>query len=580
MILQSLTEYYEALARRGELARPGWGSAKISFALELSPNGELLSVLPLFVTVQDKKKTVQRPREFLAPAAEKRSAGIAPNFLWDNAAYMTGFPKADEEKEVVNARKRFEAMRDYHLRLLADCHSEIAHAIVSYFQNWNPDEAAGHPMLAQYRKELAGGANLTFYCGGVYAVAEPEMAQVWQSQYDGEEGETSVCLVTGKAGVPQAVHPPVKGLYGAQSSGAAIVSFNADAFTSYGKKQSLNAPVSKYAAFAYTEALNYLLKEPHCHKRIGDTTFTYWAEDADPGGSDFLSAWYDSDDSETIKQEDMDYVLRRLASGLPVDREGLSIQPDNHFYILALAPNAARVSVRFFLTDTFGHLAKNLLRHYARMEIVGAKPMIPVWQMVNATVRAKDGKTIGEPDSHLSGDLIRAILEGSRYPDTLYQRLILRIRTEQNITPTRAALIKAYLLNNECMTHKIYEEVLTVKLNEETTYLPYVLGELFALLEEIQERASGVTTIKDRFYTSACTTPAVVFPRVIDLAEKHLKKLDKAMQIHYAKELNRLIGMMDESFPAHLSLQDQGVFQIGYYHRKEKRFEKKDAAEN
>lgn len=571
MILQALTKYYETLAARGAISRPGWAKVKISYALEIGREGNLIGVLPLFVQQEQKGKQISVPKEVDMPAPVKRTSGIAANFLWDNAIYMLGIPKSDGQKDKENAVKSFQFMGDYHKRLLSGCASEMASAIIRFFETWDCASAAEHPELTPILKELVSGANLTFYFENRFPNEEPEFAEIWQNEYDKEDGEHSVCLVTGKESVPQEVHPSIKGVYGAQSSGAAIVSFNAPAFTSFGKEQSLNAPIGKYAAFAYTTALNYLVSDTKHRKRFGDMTVVYWAEDAEPAEEDFLSAFMDTD-SGVMTAEDLNAVMRSLADGLPVDIKGITVCPENHFCILALSPNAARISVRFFYSDTFGHLAENMKAHYDRMEIIGAKPMLPLWQLVNASVRNVDGKAVGDASPHLSGDLLRAILSGTRYPDTIYQQILLRVRAEHNLTPTRAALIKAYLLKNETD----YKEVLTVKLNEETTYQPYVLGELFALLEEIQERASSVSTIKDRFYTSACTTPAIVFPRVIDLAEKHLKKLDTPLKIHYSKELDTLVGKLSNSYPAHHSLQEQGIFQIGYYHKREQRYEKKN----
>lgn len=573
MILQALTQYYETLAARGAISRSGWAKVKISYALEIDRNGALLDVLPLFVQAEQKGKTVSVPRELDMPAPVKRSSGIAANFLWDNAIYILGISKSNDPKDTERALKCFCFMGNYHKQLFENCSSDMAQAILRFFEAWDCTSAASHPKLVPILKELLGGANLTFFFENRFPNEEPEFAEIWQKEYDSEEGVHSVCLVTGKNSVPQEVHPPIKGVYGAQSSGAAIVSFNAPAFTSFGKEQSLNAPVGKYAAFAYTTALNYLISDPKHRKLFGNMTVVYWAEDAEPAEDDFLASIMDTE-SAVMKQEDLDSAMRSLAEGAPVDIDGITVQPENHFYILALSPNAARISVRFFYSDTFGHLAGNMKAHYDRMEIVGAKPMLPLWQLISATVRNVDGKAVGDASPHLSGDLFRAILSGTRYPDTLFQQILLRVRAERNLTPTRAALIKAYLLKNETD----YKEVLTVKLNEETTYQPYVLGELFALLEEIQENASNATTIKDRYFTSACTTPAIVFPRVIDLAEKHLKKLDTPAKIRYSKEMNRLLGKLTESYPARHSLQEQGVFQIGYYHRKEKRYEKKNSA--
>ncbi len=579
MILQELTKYYEALAEKGKISRSGWAKVKVPYGLLLDDDGNLLDVLPLFAVSHDKKgKEIQVSREYVLPAPIKKTCGIASNFLWENASYILGLPKEQNDKEKERAAKCFAFMGDFHKNLLDNCESGAAKAVCRFFEVWDPQNAAEHPKLTPILKELAGGANLAFFHRDRIVSEDDEIAAAWQKSYDAETGgETAVCLVTGEKSVPEAVHPAIKGVAGAQSSGAAVVSFNASAFSSFGKEQSLNAPVSKYAAFAYTTALNTLLADRDHVKRFGDMTVVYWAEDAETAEQDWMTALFDGE-SNILSPDDLNEFMKKLSRGESVDIEGISVKPDNRFHILALSPNAARLSVRFCYTDTFGHLAENLAAHYGRLEITGPKPMLSFWMLIGATVRNADGRPVGDPSPHLSGDVFRAILTGNRYPDTLYQQILMRVRAERNLTQTRAAVIKAYLLKNEenNPNYERYREVLQVKLNEETTYQPYVLGELFALCEQIQAKASNVTTIKDRFYTSACTTPAVVFPRIIDLAEKHLKKLDGGLRVVCAKELNALIGKLSESYPAHQSLQDQGIFQIGYYHRKEKFFEKKD----
>ena len=578
MILQALTNHYEALAAKGEIPRDGWAGVKVSWALELTADGKIKSVMPISETETRKGKAVEIPRVIPMPAPFKRSSGIQSNFLCDNAAYILGASKSDSEKDMLRALDCFAAAKSFHLEILSGCDSAAAHAVCAFFEKWDPK--ASPPLIEPILKDSATGG-ITFYTNGRFATEDEDIAGAWQNAYQNEEnGQSSVCLVTGKSAVPAAVHPAVKGVKGAQSSGAALVSFNADSFTSFGKEQSLNAPVSKYAAFAYTTALNHLLADSAHRKFIGDATVVYWAENGEQAGQDFMTALFDGGD-DRISDEVLDNTVKSIVARQAVDFEGLTISPNDRFFILALSPNNARVSVRFFYDTDFGDIACNFKRFYDELEITGAKKFIPLWQILNETARkTPDGKA--NPSPEISGEMLRSVITGCDFPETFYQSILLRIRSEKEIRSVKAAAIKAFLLRNRKNHPDFlkYKEVLSVKLNEETTYLPYVLGELFAVLEAVQENASNVTTIKDRYFTSACTAPAVVFPRLIELANHHLRKMDGGTKVFYAREIGTLMTKIGESYPAQMNLNDQGIFQIGYYHKKQKRFEGKSKENN
>ena len=262
------------------------------------------------------------------------------------------------------------------------------------------------------------------------------------------------------------------------------------------------------------------------------------------------------------------------------------MNPENPFYVLGLAPNASRLSVRFFLRDSFRHFAENLHAHQERMEIVRPSldkmEEIPIWQMLKETANPKS--TDKKPPDDLVGEVMRAVLMDTPYPAALYAQVQVRLRAEQDVNRGKAAIIKAYLLKNVVQGRDMHpmKEVLTVKLNDEATYVPYVLGRLFAVLEGLQQSANpGInTTIRDRYFNAACATPANVFPTLLKLAQNHLNKLDGGLNVHYDKLLTSLCGRITESLPKHLSLEDQGVFQLGYYHQKQAMYTKKEDKSN
>ena len=569
MILQALTAYYEDLARTGKIARQGWGKSRISYALELGEGGEVCRVIPL-ETADERGKS--RPREMELPAPVKRTVGVASNFLWDNGSYLLGHAK-DAAKDS-RAGKCFAAAKELHCSLLSGSEDPFAQAICRFFENYDPALGSTDPVLAGEWENLISGCNLTFAYGNQYPGDNEALARVWESHYGQDaEGEKLRCLITGEPAVPEKTHPAIKRLYGAQSSGAALVSFNAPAFCSYGREQNENAPVGQYGAFAYTAALNYLLSDRRHYRRIGGDTYVFWAEGAEEQYEDAFGAFLDGN-SDTVKDEDLASVLDALAGKKLCNWDNLPLNPENRFYVLGLAPNAARISVRFFLQDTFGVFAQRLKAHYDRLEIIRPsfdnRTQLPLWLLLQETVNRQSRDKTASPQ--MSADTLRAILTGGRYPATLFQQTMLRIRAEHDITRGKAAIIKAYLLRNYTQQNRM--EALTVKLNDDCNDLPYVLGRLFSVLEDIQQQANpGInTTIKDRYFSSASATPAVVFPVLLNLAEKHQKKLSAGQKVYNSKRLQDLMGRIRESYPTHLTLSDQGIFQLGYYHETQKRY--------
>lgn len=588
MILQALTAYYEQLVRQGKLSAPGWDdSFKVSYELRLNDAGQLLRVVPLLTEKTVGKKTVLAPRAMRVPAHEKRSSGIAANFLCDNSTYLLG---ADEKGKPERSADCFKACAKLHHTILDGVDSPAARALLAYFDSWDPAQAAAHPLLVEQWKEITGNANLIFGYEAAdhshsFVNDDPAIQNAWQTHYNDRSTDSDMgqCLITGKYAPIERTHPNISGVPGAQSSGAALVSFNAPAFCSYGHEQGDNAPVSKYAAFAYTTALNRLLADhSHC-KHVGDTTILCWAENAEPVYQDAMSMFlFGANEAAGIQESDVQAALKRLSAGQTVPFLEKELSPDQHFYLLGLAPNAARLSVRFFLRDTFGSFAQNLQKHAEEMEIDCSEKekfrTLPIWAVVNETTRTVPGQP-AKPSPQLAGDLLRAVLIGGRYPATLLNGVTLRIRAEQNVTRGRAAVIKAYYLRN--YPTELNKEVYTVSLNE-TTNVPYLLGRLFSVLEAVQKAANpGInTTIKGRYFNAACATPGMSFPTLLRLSQKHLRKLNDGLATHYDKQITELMAQLPESgFPARLSLPDQGKFTIGYYHQTQKRYVKKNEEE-
>ncbi len=598
MILQALVRCYEALAERGELEKEGWSPVKVSWGLELDADGQVKSLLLMGGT---DAKGKQIPRVMKLPDPVKRSSGVAANFLCDNSAYVLG---VDAKGKPERTRECFAACARKHQDVLKDVRHPTAKAILNFFERWKPENAACHPAIQPNLETLLKGGNIVFVthdAEGELQLAQdvPEIRRAWDEAYaKSDDAVMGRCLVTGEEGPIAILHPSIKGVMGAQSSGASLVSFNAPAFESYGKEsardnqgQGRNAPVGKYAAFAYGAALNYMVGHADFHGRLGDTTLVYWAEGAEPAyGSAFMAMMgMGGEDKNEITQKELSGVMTALCDGRTVKWENVPLNPENRFYILGLAPNASRLSVGFFLQDSFGAFVTHYQKHQERLNIVrpafDERETLSMWALLRETAIKSPNKP-PKFQRQLVEEMLRAVLTGSRYPSALYTQTEIRLRAEKNINRGKAAIIKAYLLRNVVEQQKdqthIYKEVLDVELNEQSTYLPYRLGRLFAVLEAVQQKANPNinTTIKDRYFNSGCATPALVFPTLLRLAQSHLSKIGGGAAVYYDKMITELLGDVTQSYPPRLSLQDQGIFQIGYYHQKQKLFTKKEEKDN
>lgn len=580
MILQALVQHYENLAGQDKVSKPGWCHAKVSYLIDLKEDGTIKEIIPLKREEERGKKKVWISETLCVPEMVTRSSGVSANFLCDNAKYFLGIDADGTGQRVIEC---FQAAKARHLSILKDSESMIAKAICRYFEHWNPETAQENPVVKEHWEELNDGGNLIFGMGGHYAQDDELIKRIWEKQQEQkEEGQVGTCLVTGQKTKIARIHRGIKGVPGAQSSGAALVSFNAPAFESYGKEQSYNAPVGQYAEFAYTTALNYLLNQREYRFPMGDSMVVFWAES---GEQEYQRIFFSSLDPQPDNQEQIRKVFENLKRGIWVDLEDINLDMNQKFYILCLAPNAARLSVRFFYQNSFGNILKNIEKHYSRMEIVRPswenRAYLGIRQMLMETVNQKSKDK--SPVPNMAAMVLKAVLSDDRYPASLYTDTLIRIRAEQGkVTCGRAAIIKAFLIQN----YKWKEGEGCMGLNVECKEPAYVLGRLFAILEFIQKDVNpGInTTIRDRYFNSACTTPASVFPVLIKLKNSHIKKLEResgGTKIYYEKLLTELMGNLavegkGTGFPRRLSLEEQGKFMLGYYHQIQKKYEKKE----
>jgi CRISPR-associated protein Csd1 len=556
VILQALNQYYERLKEDPQVDIPlfGFGRQKIHFALVINDEGELIQVRDIRETPKNKPVPVSLT---VPQIGKKRSVDIEPNFMWDNTGYVLG---RDAKGKEARSLKCFQAFKKLHHDLGDSLKDAGMAAVLTFLDSWRPEDA----LTLEHWEEMAG-TNLVFQLDGemMYTHDHPAVQRAW-IRYCAEEGPDVIatCLVSGETAPIARLHPAIKGVQGAQSSGAGIVSFNLEAFLSYEKKQNYNAPVGESAAFAYTTALNHLLRFESRQKiRIGDTTTVFWTERASPIEG-FMGVILDPRDDAA------DLAGVRLF--LEAAREGKQLpdvgDPNIQFYILGLAPNASRLSVRFWHMSTVGDISRKIGIHFRDLVMVRSErdPEFPgIWQILKET--AVQGKTDNILPI-LAGPMMRSTLTGMPYPQSLLSVIIGRIRADQSINYLRAAMFKA-CLSRKYRIHHIAEEV-SMSINRESKSIAYNLGRLFAVLEKAQKDAipGANTTIKDRFYGSASATPSVVFPQLLRLAQHHLQKAE------YGSRMDKMIEEIIqgiEKFPPHLSLDDQGMFAIGYYHQRQ-----------
>lgn len=590
MILQALVKYYQTLLQRGEVEEPGWSKVRVSAAIILNDKGELQGILSLQNPVQRGKKQVLVDAMMKVPEIFKRSSGVRPNFLCDNSSYFFGIDDKGKPKRSIEC---FEAAKSFHHELLDGCPSNVSSAVLTFFDNWQPEKGKQNPVFSQNQDAILHASNLVFKVGGQFAQDDPDIQQCWQQykQSGQSKANQGQCLVTGNIAEIAKVHPNIKGVRGAQSSGAALVSFNAPSIESFGHvgDQGFNAPVSEYAAFAYTTALNELLRNGNLIL-CGDTTVVFWAQSGEDTYSQFYSALMGGNGANGLSDEDIKAVLEKISKGNPADLNGVELSPDEPFYVLGLAPNAARLSVRFFWRNTFGTALKNINAHQERMAICHPSwepETLSLYRLLNASINPNSKKSNASP--LLAGSLLRSILQDSPYPEAMYRQFLLRIKADSDkdkITYPRAAFIKAYLIKNH---EKEWGGEITMKVNENCNAIPYVLGRLFAVLEGLQQAANpGINaTIKDRYFNAACATPGTVFPVLLKLSNAHLNKLGKdkkAWAVTIQKKIGDLLGkvsMPDQGspIPGRLTLDEQGMFILGYYQETQDRFTKKEDKE-
>lgn len=580
MILQALCDYYQRLEAdpEADVAPFGYSRQKISFCVILNDDGTLHEIIP----ETDENSARPQPNSLIVAGGAKPSgAGINPCFLWDNTGYMLGYKPEDDKPE--RTLQTFDAYRRKHLDLKDVIDDPEFHAVCQFLSQWNPATAAEHPTLTSTNT----GFGVFRLRGQTHYVHERQAVRDWWNRQllvsDAGAIPTVVgqCLLTGEIGPLARLHEPkIKGVSGAQSSGASLVSFNDSAYESFGRSQSYNAPVGEAAAFRYGTALNQLLRSESGRRiQIGDATTVFWTESPTPL-EDVFGCIVDPS-RVTAEDEAQKNRLRSLLHRIVMGEDVTTLDigtAETPFYVLGLSPNAARLSIRFWYVCTLHELVAALRQHFADLEIARSERDVEypaVWQLLRETVReSKDIPPL------LSGAIMRAILTNTAYPQMLFSAVIRRIRADRSIGAVRAAILKAFLNRNSRLGISPLTQEISMALDPDRPEPAYQLGRLFAELEKTQQDAlPGINdTIKDRYFGAASATPGSVFPRIIRMSQHHLGKLEYGSKIHRERQIQEICGRFDD-FPAHLNLNQQGLFALGYYHQRQAIFTKKPKSE-
>jgi CRISPR-associated protein Csd1 len=599
MILQALNEYYNRLLNEPDINVSifGFEQKAVDFVVVLAEDGTFANLLDFRQGVGAKRKG----RISSVPKSVKRSSGVNANLLWDTRIYVLGYATRDEKKsklkydmivgnKIINLSKSKENLRKFNNRTrmqheafiqkikssFVDTKIKSISAVLKFLKDKNFNALFNHSTW----QEVAGSTgNISFMIDGRTQLVcqEPDVVKII-TQTSIPEGDTLICSITGKQDVPIRLHSSIKGVWGAQSSGADIVSFNMKPFCSFQKKQGFNVPIGEEAGFGYTTALNYLLGSDVQRMQVGDSSTVFWAKEPCDFEAVFCSILSPKKGEEAVSYDKIRGLLSSVKTGVSPQEAEIP------FYVLGLAPNAARISVRFWYEGNLKEMKERIAQHFEDLMLIHS-PMDPefvsLFQLLSSIALERKVENI---PPNIAGELARSVFEGKVYPRTLLARAIQRNKSEQKVTFARASIIKAFLARNSRIINQQEREV-SMSLDKEYKNIGYVLGRLFAVLEKIQQTAqTGINkTIRDTYFGAATSSPLTTFNRLNDLAIHHLSKirnsgknaiwLEKLMQEVYA-------NIPAEGIPAILKMEDQGRFSIGYYHQRQDFFKTKDNKEN
>ena len=554
MILKALCDYYN---RCDNLPAKGLEEKEIGYLIVIKDDGS-------FLRLESRMKDKKQASRFLVLQTVKRSGKkFVPNYLWDNIEYILGGPGSSDEK-----KHTFIKMVSDLSELKPD--SKTIAAIKEFYANdkINVSVVKEDPLWSEMQKS---NKNISFLIEGETKIAA-ENKDVWNLVlYQKSNDIQKHCLVSSEKGYVARLHSTIK----LTKDTGPIVSFQKGmGYDSYGKEQAYNAPISEEAEFAYTTALNSMLQKGSRNKfMLGTRTFVFWASNNNEASKeteeslfDLLGFSEDTNDDPNARIVKVRKVFESINSGM------LKTDLDDKFYILGLAPNSARIAVVYWSETTLKDFAEKILKHFSDMEIQDTrkdkKPYMGIREIISSVTL---GGKMSDATPNLPESVVKSIVQGLPYPATLYSACIRRIRAEQKLTITRAAIIKAYLNRQSNNNKKI-----DIMLDKDNNNQGYLCGRLFAVLDKIQEDANNISSIRERYMNAASSTPSAVFATILNLSVHHSEKLEEGRRIYFEKLKQEILDKVSaDGFPTHLDLQDQGRFFVGYYHQRQDFFTSK-----
>lgn len=586
MLIKALNEYYDILSEAGKVCPDGFSTQKVHYMIMLRKDGTISGIVDVTESdLEGKKKNI--PLEIILPkrnSIPKINSEIIehrPSYIFGlNYDKKSGKYSAEDEKN--RAKKSHEAFVKTNLEYTEGMTSDIVIAYRNFIKNWKPEDETNNECLLKIGSKYSA-SNFCFALDGHTEITLHDMDGDICSKIKNEinskqeEKSTQICAITGKRGEIAKIHDKISGLKGAQASGASMVCFNNKAEESYGKSQSYNSSVSQDTMRRYTEALNILISDSHHRMYMDDMTVVFWAMSFNDAKEINMFSLMFNPSKDQLDAGETEMVLKKAVEavgiGKTVDLSSIDIDENVEFYVVGLTPNTSRISQKFLYHDKFGKIFGNVALHQADMFIDGSKGNIPLWRIMKEIKSPKSTNEKTPPP--LISAVFQAALSGGKYPESLLETAVRRVKTDKSVNYVRAGIIKA-CINRKSRIYKNKEE-LKLALDIENNDQAYLCGRLFAMLERIQNNASTSElnrTIKDSYFSSACAKPADIFPRLMKLAQYHLKKDDYGIIDN--KIVGEIMEKLGDEFPQTLSLNDQGKFIIGYYHQYQSFFKKSD----
>ena len=606
-MLRALSEYYDCLCRQKDsgLVPDGYSRVSVNYNLVLNTDGTIAEILPYVDHKNIGNKIKEVPREEFFPFRNS-IPGIAAETIEHREKYLFGIEWDKQDKKLAatkNSLRAFSKCKEKNLEFLDGLSSPVIDAFIKFLQSWEPERELENPALTNLDKGY-GGAKFVVTSQEDAAESsplnrDPLIKKKWE---DGlrdkpvpDDAVMGQCSISGKYGQIARIHNNLAGIPGGLATGVNIVCLKSPAFWSYGRKESYNSSVSQEVMEKYTKAFNYLTSMPNHKQQLDDMTLLYWAmtkESEKPYIQVFNTGVFfnlqakdpaeaERGERETLENE-LAAIFSQLAQGKEADWRSFGIDKNTEFYLLGVKPNSSRLAIKIFEHNKFGNMMTNIAKHHADLQLSPADKQMPLWLFRKALQSPVATKDALPPD--LSTKILQSILNDVPYPRCMLETAVRRTKTDHDdadkkvyaVSRDRVRIIKACLTRSNIIRRGEFN-----MLNTQNKDGAYNCGRLFAVLEMVQKAANPDlnATIKDKFFSSACSTPYLVFPRLIKLSQNHLGKLNQGNEIYFEKYIQKILSNLEDSFPKALSMEKQGMFILGYYQQREKLFEGKNKEE-